>query len=424
MTTKSTMNNSKRHHLVRRWLVNQTQIALSLLSATIVLGGPFQATAQTVIWDDLTLVQSNANTPLEDNTVILISTEAIHVDLDTAVELIDGHVQDTALFSRSHPYISELQEIVEDALESRLYWEVVRGDSDRVRSATVVADGRTTYRLLADVMLLASAAGVQQFYLATRHASFDELWSHTDVPEPGDLRLLTLYYPQTVEITPPPASHFNNELDAMFDLVSPGEPYVVGPSAADEDDVEDPPESDTGEYDSILPDHDGPLIEELQVYEYHPPPVPLPQLVISISEDGFRLSDFGNLSVFNYTNLATPFDTCGSAPETPTICIPDERADEPQLIDRLDFRGLYNRLVEVVDYSIWSDVWPDESRQIMVVADEEIPLDVVIRTIDVARFRLEQDSYDGDESFTSSAPRSPEVELFGQPCLLLPRTAE
>lgn len=405
MKTRATMFGLKSGCLARRWH-EQAHLVLGVLVSAVVLSVSIEATAQPIVWDDLTLVRSTAAGLLEDNTVIIISTDAIHVDLDSVLELTDGLVPDNARTSPGHPYIPELQDVVEDALQARSYWDVIRGNSGRIRSAIVVADGRTPYRLLTDVMLTASAAGVQQFFLATMVSSFDELWSNTEISEPSALRALALHYPQANVTPPQSAANYDDELSAMFDLVAPGEPFFVGLTP---DENLDTPEPDWDPELSILPDHNGPMVDELRRYE---PPFSvstLPQLVISISDGGFTFSVLGGSPIFEISGLAAPIDT---------------RGDGAQLIDRLDFRVLYNRLVEVVDYTVWNESWPEQERQVAIVADEDIPLSVVIRTIDVARFRLEQDVFEDDESFYSSAPRESDAELFSRPCLLFPRTID
>lgn len=164
--------------------------------------------------------------------------------------------------------------------------------------------------------------------------------------------------------------------------------------------------------------------------------VPVPRVLVSITENGFIINDMRQSPAFAESGLGLPLPSCagaqGSQPGVAvpvTICNPANRASEANLLDRLDYRGLYNRLVEIKNYSAWNAQWDEDNQILNIMAEREIPFEVVVRTMDVARYYLTEDGYENDEAFRTASYREAESsdqeysELFPDPVLLLPRTA-
>lgn len=152
-------------------------------------------------------------------------------------------------------------------------------------------------------------------------------------------------------------------------------------------------------------------------------------LAITLSSDGFYVSAAGG--------QVPPISECPT--QGPTICLDDQSVDvadafedaremihageETRGEDRLEqglraynFRELYNMLVE------FKEEYPDETT-VRISADSDIPFALTVRTMDVARYRLEEDSYDNDESFWQAGYMTEQAEdgdeqyavLFGDP---------
>ena len=156
--------------------------------------------------------------------------------------------------------------------------------------------------------------------------------------------------------------------------------------------------------------------------------VPVPRVLVAITEDGFTVSDLRQSPAFLASNLGAPLPECtsrGTADGGVPVTICTSSTGE-QLLGRLNWRGLYNRLVEIKTFPGWAAQWDDSNAIINIVADREIPVEVVIRTMDVSRYFLAQNSYSDEDSFRSASwqleDESP-VALFQDPVLLLPRAA-
>jgi hypothetical protein len=158
--------------------------------------------------------------------------------------------------------------------------------------------------------------------------------------------------------------------------------------------------------------------------------VPVPRVLVAISENGFTISDLRNSPAFLQSGLSNPTPDCASRPTAEgavpvTVCA--RQSSSERLLDRLNYRDLYNRLVEVKNYSAWAAQWDDSNSLVNIVADREIPVEVVIRTMDIARFFLENNRYDDEAAFRAATYRTAEggafEPLFQDPVLLLPRAA-
>ncbi len=157
-------------------------------------------------------------------------------------------------------------------------------------------------------------------------------------------------------------------------------------------------------------------------------------LTVTVGENGFYVAA--------RDAREPPIDGCPDG--GPTICLQEDK-NVGDLIDgaRSDFqngnedagqqkirdvenaynwRGLYNKLMEIKGM-IEQNQDIKNTNVINITADPGIPYDLLIRTMDVARFKLEDDSYDSDDEFWSASLRDSESEeskhalLFSQPVL-------
>lgn len=190
---------------------------------------------------------------------------------------------------------------------------------------------------------------------------------------------------------------------------------------------------------------------------------PVPRVVVFISDDGFRVGDQRNLPEFQ--PFTAPIARCGGgggaaeaqgnmqphdmANIPPTVCnIADADPGAP-LIERLDFGSLYNQLVKIRLKPEWFDRFGEENNAVIsILGDAEVPFEVVVATMDTARFFLKKSETDALEAPTAAStadayligqnanePTAEEigtakyiigenglpVELFPDPVLLLPR---
>lgn len=186
---------------------------------------------------------------------------------------------------------------------------------------------------------------------------------------------------------------------------------------------------------------------------------PVPRVVVYISNDGFRVGDQRNLPDFQ--PFSTPIAGCpgagaapaAGAPAAPsphdlaqvpaTVCARDGDGD---LLNRLDFAGLYNQLVAIRLQPQWFDAFGEENNAVIsILGDPEIPFEVLIKTMDTARYFIAAEGQTpGAPSASSSVTAfqlgggqgttellenamyittgdGERVELFPDPILLLPR---
>lgn len=162
--------------------------------------------------------------------------------------------------------------------------------------------------------------------------------------------------------------------------------------------------------------------------------IPVPRVLVAITEEGFTISDLRQSPAFLSSGLGTPIPECRSAgpaagPVPVTICTRAGMTPDVPLLERLNWRQLYNRLVAIKNFNGdgvvpgWASQWDNSNSIINIVADNEIPVEVVIRTMDVARYFLEESSYNEEESFRTAVYEMRDevpVGLFKSPVLLLP----
>lgn len=165
--------------------------------------------------------------------------------------------------------------------------------------------------------------------------------------------------------------------------------------------------------------------------------IPVPRVLVAVSESGFTITDMRQSPAFAESQLGCPLTECGGCDSVEpgsvaiTICNrPGTDGANTPLLERLNYRGLYNRLVAIRNHPSWTAQWNADNALVNLLADKEIPFDVIVRTMDVARFLLEEDSYTTDEVFWGASYRADQEDedtqfarLFPSPVLLLPRAS-
>ena len=93
-----------------------------------------------------------------------------------------------------------------------------------------------------------------------------------------------------------------------------------------------------------------------------------------------------------------------------------------ELEDAYNWMGLYNKLMEIKQMIEKSQDIKD-TNVINITADPGIPYDLLIRTMDIARYKLAEDTYNSRDSFWQASLREAETDkseyalLFSQPVL-------
>ncbi|MFW5966374.1 MAG: ExbD/TolR family protein [Persicimonas sp.] len=149
-------------------------------------------------------------------------------------------------------------------------------------------------------------------------------------------------------------------------------------------------------------------------------------LTVAVSDEGFEIAA--------KSATMSPLDGCPE--QGPTICLEDENVDigakfeesreaydqgNPEAgqkalseaIEAYDYRRLYNELVEI------KEEYPDET-VVNLSANSDDPYAVLVKVMDTARYRLDEDSYDDPEEFAAAEPPSGDEEddqLFSDPVL-------
>lgn len=119
-----------------------------------------------------------------------------------------------------------------------------------------------------------------------------------------------------------------------------------------------------------------------------------PRLLISISEDGFRIADF--FSSPDFAEFSEPISRCGAggaedgAGGAPTICLEEGATPEPGEYGSLDYAGLYNRLVQIRLHEPWREAYSKpENSVVLLTAESDVPAAVLVRTMDLGRYFLD-----------------------------------
>lgn len=133
------------------------------------------------------------------------------------------------------------------------------------------------------------------------------------------------------------------------------------------------------------------------------------RITLAMGASGVRISVDGQ--------MIEPIERC--SPQDATICVEEDRGDVQALFGEIrraadadehlrveslvdeamqayDFRAIYNVLARLKEQH------PDEERLIL-TADPDVPYALLVRALDVARYRLEQTRYTSDSQFWAAA---------------------
>ncbi len=157
-----------------------------------------------------------------------------------------------------------------------------------------------------------------------------------------------------------------------------------------------------------------------------PPDEPPLNLTVGVSDKGFRLAATG----------AVLPEMAGCPVPGPTICLEDQKVDVAAEVDRArkafasgDQAGGEEALKRAMAAYNWKELYNQlarikgqykEETIINLSADPDIPYAFIVRVMDVARFKLEKDSYSKSSEFWAAqyakGPKTYE-ELFPDPVL-------
>lgn len=118
-----------------------------------------------------------------------------------------------------------------------------------------------------------------------------------------------------------------------------------------------------------------------------------PRILISISEDGFRIADF--FASPDFAEFSQPISRCAGevgdgAAGPATVCLEPDKTPEPGDYSGLDYAGLYNRLVEIRLHAPWREAYSKpENGVILLTAEADVPAAVLVRAMDLSRFFLD-----------------------------------
>jgi len=115
--------------------------------------------------DDLRLPFSTSELNPEDMLIISITKKWVMVQDASVIPITSGQIDPSALQSAESAIIPELQQRIEDAMREQEQWAQLAG-RDFQRVVTIVSDEKTPYRILTQVMITSTAAGIQNFKFA------------------------------------------------------------------------------------------------------------------------------------------------------------------------------------------------------------------------------------------------------------------
>jgi biopolymer transport protein ExbD len=122
--------------------------------------------------------------------------------------------------------------------------------------------------------------------------------------------------------------------------------------------------------------------------------VQVPTLLVGVTSSGFRVRSMNPVDGFE--QFSAPIAGCpgggGSAgggmgmDGPPTVCLDDGVGENEPLIDQLDFTGLYNQLVKIRLHEPWFEEYNKGGKSVInIVADNEVPFEVLVQVMDTAR---------------------------------------
>ena len=115
--------------------------------------------------DDLRLPFSTSELAPEDMLIMSVTKKWVMVEDEQVIPINDGHIDPSALQSAESAIIPELQQRIEEVIEDQQQWARVAG-REFEPVVTIVSDEKSPYRVLTQVMITASAAGIENFKFA------------------------------------------------------------------------------------------------------------------------------------------------------------------------------------------------------------------------------------------------------------------
>lgn len=115
--------------------------------------------------DDLRLPFSTSELAPEDMLIISVTKKWVMVEDESVTPINEGQIDPQLLQSADSAIIPELQARIEEQMNEQEQWARIAG-RDFERVVTIISDSQTQYRVLTQVMITASAAGIQNFKFA------------------------------------------------------------------------------------------------------------------------------------------------------------------------------------------------------------------------------------------------------------------
>lgn len=115
--------------------------------------------------DDLRLPFSTSELAPEDMLVVSITAKWIMVEDQQVIPINEGQIDASALQSADSAVIPELQQRLEEVMQEQQQWaDMANRDFEKVM--TIVVHAKSPYRVLTQVMITATAAGITNFKFA------------------------------------------------------------------------------------------------------------------------------------------------------------------------------------------------------------------------------------------------------------------
>jgi hypothetical protein len=144
-----------------------------------------------------------------------------------------------------------------------------------------------------------------------------------------------------------------------------------------------------------------------------------PRILVEVTPEGFVVSDLNGGEAFDASDLGEPIARCEAEPVRRTICLlPADQTVSDRLVDRLDFRGLYNRLYDIRHYEGWAAAMPADTGLFLRAADD-VPWEVVLRVAETLRNELGQARFRQDNAFRTAEVA--EAPMFPRLVFVAPR---
>lgn len=115
--------------------------------------------------DDLRLPFSTTELAPEDMLILSITKKWVMVEDEQVIPINEGQIDPSALQSAESAIIPELQQRIEEVIQDQEQWARVAG-REFERVVTIVCDEYVPYRILTQVMITSTAAGIQNFKFA------------------------------------------------------------------------------------------------------------------------------------------------------------------------------------------------------------------------------------------------------------------